>query len=108
MKFFISHYCNEICYKLQLMNPRRKKNNIEITSDFFLKDKITEIKLCDCCKIPISLKEKICNNCNKIILNSQINSICEKCGNNFNYSLYYYNMRMISLPTKCENCTFHF
>jgi hypothetical protein len=108
MKFFISHYCNEICYKLQLMNPRRKKNKIEITSEFFLKDKITEIKLCECCKIPISSKEKICVNCNKIILNSQINSICEKCGNNFNYSLYYYNMRMISLPTKCENCTFHF
>ena len=108
MKFFISHYCNEICYKLKLYNPKRVKKNEEIKSNFFSRDKITETKLCECCKIPMTSKEKCCQYCNKKILDSQINYKCEKCGNNFIFSLYYYNMKMICIPNKCENCTFHF
>ena len=108
MKFFISHYCNEICYKLKLFNPKRLKKNEEIKIDFFTRDKISDSKLCECCKIPMTSKEKCCQFCSKKILDSQINCKCEKCGNNFSFSLYYYNMKMICIPKKCENCTFHF
>ena len=108
MKFFISHYCNEICHKLKLYNPKRVKKNEDIKSDFFSRDKITDTKLCECCKIPMTSRDKCCQYCNKKILDTQINCKCEKCGNNFIFSLYYYNMKMICIPNKCQNCTFQF
>ena len=108
MKFFISHYCNEICHKLKLYNPKRVKKNEDIKSDFFSRDKITDTKLCECCKIPMTSRDKCCQYCNKKILDTQINCKCEKCGNNFSFSLYYYNMKMICIPNKCQNCTFQF
>ena len=51
LKFFSNHVCNDICKYLNLVHPRKKINQIEITEHFFSKQYNPHFILCTCCSI---------------------------------------------------------
>ena len=108
MKFFVSHYCNDICKKLKLIHPRKKKTDFTLTNEFYLDHLITGAKLCELCKKPLQSKDDVCVSCTEKTAISTKKKICSECHNMFTYSCYYYNVQMIDYPEKCGNCTFRF
>ena len=108
MKFFVSHYCNDIFKKLRLVHPRKKNNDFVLTNEFYYHYIISNAKLCELCRIPLYSKEDICTSCRDKQNRSMKKGICSECHNTFSYSCYYYNAKMLNYPAKCENCTFRF
>lgn len=108
MKFFVSHYCNDICKKLKLIHPRKKKIDFTLTNEFYLDHLITGAKLCELCKKPLQSKDDVCVTCTEKTAISTKKKICSECHNMFTYSCYYYNIQMVDYPEKCGNCTFRF
>ena len=108
MKFFVSHYCNDICKKLKLVHPRKKKIDFTLSNEFYYHHIISGAKLCQLCKIPIYSKDNVCVSCIDKKNKSMKKAICSECHNVFSFSGYYYNVKMMNYPTKCDNCTFRF
>ena len=106
LKFFSNHVCNDICKHLNLVHPRKKINQIEITEHFFSKQYNPHFILCKCCSIPIRKysDEKYCCRCAADKLRSIKKKICEECHKLFDCFTYEYNSNLINYPKKCENC----
>ena len=111
LEFFSSHICNNTCKTLNLIHPR-KKIETKINDEFFSKKYLTEIKLCQCCEVPISLdKNKInekmmsCDICECREVATKYKEICEKCGLSFFYSTHVCNCKLENYPEYCEKCT---
>lgn len=108
MKFFVSHYCNDVCKKLQLFHPRKKKVEFEVKEEFFYYDKVTNIKVCELCRIPIISRDSCCYECIEKKNKTMKKRVCVECHSQFTFSCYYYNSKLINYPMKCEDCTFRF
>ena len=111
LEFFASHICNNTCKTLDLIHPR-KKDKIKINDEFFYEKYLTEIKLCHCCEVPISLdknkiKDKIksCDICECREVATKQKEVCSKCGEIFFYSSHVYNCKLENYPEYCEKCS---
>ena len=110
IKFFVNHYCDEICKKFCLVHPRKKKQNIDIS--FYYNFILTNTSLCECCNMPILCYnnkniENICLNCNLKSIKDK-KTMCLNCYSQFKFSSFYYKSRFINYPKKCENCLIKF
>ena len=106
MKFFVYHVCNDICKKMNLVHPRKKKREIVINDEFYLFNYQSKIKLCTLCSLPIVSKDSLCNECNSIEKRGyRKKEVCVECREMFTYSPYMYVMKLIPFPKKCNKCT---
>jgi len=122
LKFFLTHYCNEYCMKLNLVHPRKK---IEIKDDFsFFVDKYIipnydfEIitRLCDLCRLPMDItageafkKRKVCEEifcrvCIKGIKSTLKEEKCIDCNEIFKASEFGFKMKRTDFPQRCGIC----
>ena len=106
LEFFSSHVCNDICKYLGLVHPRKKKNQIEITEQFYSKKFVLKYNLCKCCSIPIRKinNEYYCCKCICEKIKTIRKKVCQGCHILFDYSVYEYNSQLISFPNKCKKC----
>ena len=111
LEFFSSHICNNTCKTLELIHPR-KKAEVWVNDEFFSQKYLTDIKLCQCCEVPISLdknkiKDKIksCDICECREVACRYKEICSKCGNVFFYSTHVSNCKLEKYPEYCEKCS---
>ena len=111
LEFFSSHICNNTCKTLDLIHPR-KKINLNIKEEFFGEKYLTDIKLCKCCEVPISMlrhkldeKSECCDICECREIATKFKEVCTKCGNMFFYSIFVYNCNFIKYPEYCEKCS---
>ena len=111
LEFFASHICNNTCKTLDLIHPR-KKDKIKINDEFFSEKYLTDIKLCQCCEVPINLdkvkiKDKIksCDICECREVATKQKEYCKKCGEIFFYSSHVYNCKLEKYPEYCEKCS---
>jgi hypothetical protein len=111
LEFFASHICNNTCKTLDLIHPR-KKDKIKINDEFFSEKYLTDIKLCQCCEVPINLdkvkiKDKIksCDICECREVATKQKEYCTKCGEIFFYSSHVYNCKLEKYPEYCEKCS---
>jgi len=111
LEFFASHICNNTCKTLDLIHPR-KKDKIKINDEFFSEKYLTDIKLCQCCEVPINLdkvkiKDKIksCDICECREVAAKQKEYCTKCGEIFFYSSHVYNCKLEKYPEYCEKCS---
>ena len=110
IKFFVNHYCDDICKKFLLVHPRKKKQifDIKFYSNFILSNTC----LCECCNMPILFYnnkniENICLFCNLKSIKDK-KTMCLNCYSQFKFSSFYYKSRFINYPKKCENCLIKF
>ena len=119
LEFFSSHICDNTCKILQLANPRKKLNPIEISENFFMDRYLLYINLCECCSCPVDInndknkdneKEEIkkCGFCSWKEAQTKVKAICSKCTFPFFYSTYIYNCLFQNYPTKCKKCDTNF
>ena len=105
LEFFSSHICDNNCKLLGLSHPRKKNKNIIVDENFFAHKYITNTTLCKCCSIPIAKNEEMCCVvCTSKISKNKRKATCISCHFPFEYSLYYYNSKLINIPTKCKKC----
>ena len=111
LEFFSSHICNNTCKTLNLIHPR-KKVQFDIDEDFFGKKYLTDIKLCQCCEVPIreirhklDEKSQCCDICECREIATKYKDICTKCGSYFLYSVFVYNCNLKKYPQMCEKCS---
>ena len=106
MKFFVYHVCNDICKKMNLVHPRKKKREIVLNDEFYLFSYQSKIKLCTLCSLPIVSKDSMCNECNCIEKRGyRKKEMCCECREMFTYSPYMYIMKLLPFPKKCNKCT---
>ena len=106
LEFFSMHVCNDICKYLDLVHPRKKKNQIEINEQFYSRKYLINYKLCKCCSIPIRKmnNENYCCKCICEKIKSIRKKVCEDCHALFDYSIYEYNSELINYPNRCKKC----
>lgn len=121
MKFFMTHYCNKYCKKLNLAHPR-KKVEINEKFDFFL-DKYERpisneavFKLCDLCRAPfkttsdkifnkkVASQEMYCDECDEERKSSTKSGKCIDCKSTFQSSEYWFMMKRTDFPVRCSKC----
>lgn len=121
MKFFMTHYCNKYCKKLNLAHPRRKLV-IDNSFDFFLekyeRPSYIELvnKLCDLCRKPfmvnsnvafnkkIASQELYCHSCDEERKSSVRSEKCIDCKSAFQSSEYWFRMKRTDFPVRCSKC----
>ncbi|MCQ2819110.1 MAG: hypothetical protein MJ252_17750 [archaeon] len=109
MKFFVNHYCNEICKKINLIHPRKKNTSNLLHGNFYCFNQLSNTKLCELCKKPIGVGDKeLCERCKVKTMEKRKKEFCKDCHCTFSYSPYYYNMKMYEYPKTCEDCTVKF
>ena len=112
LEFFSSHICNNTCKALELLHPRKKNNPIQINDKFFSFKYLTDIQLCECCSVPTRIKDinksLTCKFCSNKEIATKYKAICSQCNNEFFYSTYVYNCKLINYPNKCFKCNSNF
>ena len=113
LEFFSSHICDNTCKVLQLANPRKKLNPIEISENFFMDRYFLYINLCECCSCPINIDKgkeetKNCGFCSWKEAQTKVKAICSKCKFPFFYSTYIYNCLFLNFPINCAKCNSNF
>jgi len=112
LEFFSSHICDNTCKMIGLIHPRKKNTPIQIDEDFYSKKYLTEVCLCKCCSVPITIrdekKDKICGfcSCNETLAKYRI--VCSECNNPFYFSKYVFNCNLTNYPNKCSKCNSNF
>jgi hypothetical protein len=111
LEFFSSHICNNTCKTLDLIHPR-KKIELNIKEEFFGQKYLTDIKLCQCCEVPVYMnrhkldeKSQCCDICECREIATKYKDVCLKCGNIFFYSIFVYNCMLTKYPEYCEKCS---
>ena len=111
LEFFSSHICNNTCKTLNLIHPR-KKSELIIDEEFWSQKYLTDVKLCECCEVPIFLdniknreQSKCCDICECKEIATKYKEICTKCLNVFYYSTHVSNCNLRKYPEYCEKCT---
>ena len=113
LEFFASHICNNTCKALELAHPRKKISPIQVNEKFYSNKYLTNVKLCECCSIPIHIKDNIsksltCKYCSCKEISTKYKIICSACNNEFCYSTYVYNCKLLNYPIRCSKCNSNF
>ena len=112
LEFFASHICDNTCKTLELVHPRKKNSPITISEKFYSNKYLTDIKLCECCSAPISIKDKNrslnCKFCSCKEITTKYKAVCSECQQPFFYSTYVYNCKLINFPNRCPKCNSDF
>ena len=112
LEFFSSHICDNTCRALELVHPRKKRNPFVINENIYSHKYLTDIKLCECCSVPISVpydsKYLACHYCSGKEISSKYKAICINCKNEFYYSTYLFNCKLSNYPQKCLKCNSNF
>ena len=108
LEFFASHICDNTCKALNLIHPRKKNSSFTINDKFYSFKYLTDINLCKCCSVPITInnnsKSLTCKYCSSREIATKYKAICSKCKNDFFYSNYVYNCNLTNYPIKCPKC----
>ena len=112
LEFFSSHICDNTCRALELVHPRKKRNPFEINEQFYSNKYLTDIKLCECCSLPITTPnnndDATCQFCSCKEISTKYKATCIECKNEFFYSTYLFNSKLINYPQKCLKCNSNF
>lgn len=120
-KFFMTHFCNEYCKKLNLIDPRVEQHSLFKKEFYYNYEGMpqtdeTIIKLCDLCKKPSEINNKdyfewrlkfdevYCFSCQKKKGSTYQKKKCKDCREFFWFSPYWFHMKRSENPIRCVIC----